>query len=99
MHVDIFKRFAAAFPDCLIIPEHRYDEYFQVTAPYFTWNNKEAPIIPDHVKIKYPNAFCVAATNSETPMLDEGVKQGNILTFEAWWANPHNERIKAAYNA
>ena len=38
MLVGVFEKVFKAFPDCLLIPEHKYDHYYKNTVPYNQWN-------------------------------------------------------------
>lgn len=95
---DVCAALARENPDCLIIPEHRDFEHFKYTAPYYTWTNKEVPLLSPEHRTLLPNSFLVAAVNAETPSIEESVKQGNIMLFAGWYNDPNNKRIKQAYN-
>jgi hypothetical protein len=83
---DVFRRLRKAFPKCLFVPEHCYDEYWSCTAPYRELDCGYRGV-PASVRRMYPKAFCVAVVEDADPhanwdMLVRMVRDGDcLMTF------------------
>jgi len=98
----IFKRLADAFPDVLLIPEHKDTRYYPYTAPYDDLRNGTTQT-PDTAKLAYPQAFSVICTMGGDlatyhDQLVTAVRRGDILMFTGWFADTDNAAIKAIYD-
>lgn len=102
LDVAIIQRVAAAFPDCLLIPEHSNLRYFAYSAPSVELRHGIVST-PDSVRAAYPKAFSVIYTADGPLDLDHdalkaAVKRGDSLMYRTWFADPQNEKVKAIYN-
>ena len=101
MDADILQRIAAAFPDVLLIPEHKNLRYYAFSAPYFSLVNGMAST-PGPVKAVYPNAFSIINTadaqiTKHRDDLVAAIKQGDVLMYRSWYDDPSNTEMKALY--
>ncbi|WP_143017098.1 hypothetical protein [Catalinimonas alkaloidigena] len=101
--VEIFRRVLEAHPDVLVIPEHETLLYYAYTAPLISLQHAGQTSTPMNVRRIYPQAFTVnlSSTNKELESkraaLVNAVDNGDILTFNAWFTGPANEKIKNIY--
>jgi hypothetical protein len=92
---------AAAFPDCLISPEHSVLRYYAYSAP-FAELRRGIVTTPDSMRDVYPKAFSLIYT-ADGPLdlyrngLKAAVKQGDSLMYRTWFQDPQNEKVKAIY--
>jgi hypothetical protein len=98
----IFKRLAAAFPDCLIIPEHENTRYYAFTSPYEELRYGQMST-PDVARDAYPTSFStiyVAEGDIDGchDQLVTAVRNGDILLFRGWMDAPENAKVTAIYN-
>lgn len=98
----IFKVVAARHPDVLIIPEHERSRYYAYTAPYHSLAYSQIASTPDAVRQLYPRAFSVIyAAESDIEkhraQLIQSVRRGDILMYQGWYDNSHNEAVKSIY--
>ncbi len=96
---EVMRRVASAFPDVLLIPEHKNAAYYSTTAPYSALRDGVGST-PYLVRTIYRNAFSVIDTaggpvESEYGQLKEAVGRGDILMFRAWFDDTANARIRA----
>jgi hypothetical protein len=105
--VNIFKKVAQTYPEVLLMPEHQNTLYYAYTAPYDELIANHIARTPDAVKLVYPQAFGVismATDNQGGPIVDrraeivQGVKNGDILLFRAWYAAPEVAQVKSIYD-
>lgn len=78
-------------PDCLLIPEHEYTQYWASTAPY-----RQPPhdgVTPEGVTALWPEAFSAIAMNGsadaeikkEMPTYVKAVERGDLLMTHGWY--------------
>lgn len=81
-------------PDCLLIPEHEYPQYWASTAPY-----RQPPYdgpTPDVVRAVYPEAFaCISMGGNATPHIEKAaeaygnaIERGDLLMTLGWFGPP-----------
>ncbi len=81
-------------PDCLLIPEHEYTQYWTSTAPY-----RQPPhdgVTPDFVRAIYPEAFSgISMGERGQELIEKGVdaytraiEAGDLLMTLAWFGPP-----------
>jgi hypothetical protein len=102
LEVAIIRKVAAAFPDCLLIPEHSNLRYFAYSAPSVELRHGIVST-PDTVRDAYPKAFSIIYTADGPLDLDHdalkaAVKRGDVLMYRTWYPDPQNEKVKAIYN-
>jgi hypothetical protein len=95
------EKVAAAFPDVLLIPEHKNVRYFAFSAPYFSLREGLAAT-PDAIRAVYPGAFSMVNTADgriaqRRDELTSAVKHGDILLYRTWFDDPANTEIKSLY--
>ncbi|MBC7784257.1 MAG: hypothetical protein H7144_10490 [Burkholderiales bacterium] len=100
---DSVKNAARAFPDILLIPEHEISRTYAYAAPYGEVRGDYVST-PRLVRDLYPGAFSIinvfdGNVAGAKPQLIEAVRRGDILLFQAWWANPNNPIVQAIYAA
>ncbi len=87
----IFRQLQGDFPDVLLIPEWETPYYYGATAPY---NQANMGVLQTSKAVRelYPNAFSViniadgnVGDPGRRPAVVEGVKNGDILLYRAWW--------------
>jgi hypothetical protein len=98
---DIFRKLKEDFPDTLLIPEWETQSYWGATAPYNQANMGVYGTWPA-ARIMYPDGFSVIVTNdidytAHRSKLVESVRQGDILTMDAWWDPPVNAEVDRIY--
>lgn len=87
----IFADLHKLFPDCLFMPEHQDNSYYEFTAPY---NDRDFR----HLLSAEEKGFQVLmADGFSQEQLTESVKQGNILVGRVWYTSPEISLIKKAY--
>jgi hypothetical protein len=97
----IIEKVAAAFPDCLLIPEHSTLRYYAYSAPFGEFRHGIIST-PDFVRDVYPKAFSSIYT-ADGPLdlykggLKTAVKHGDSLMYRTWFRDPQNEKVKAIY--
>ena len=97
----VIQKVAAAFPDCLIIPEHSNMRYYAYSAPYGELRGGVTST-PEGVRDVYPKAFSVLYT-ADGPLdlyrdnLKSAVKHGDSLMYRTWFLDPQNEKVKSMY--
>jgi hypothetical protein len=103
LDVNIIQKVAAAFPDCLLIPEHSNLRYYAYTAPYAELR-QQVFSTPEAVRAIYPKAFSVIYT-ADGPLdiyhdgLKASVKHGDALMYRTWFTDPQNEKVKMLYSS
>jgi hypothetical protein len=81
-------------PDCLLIPEHEYEQYWAATAPY-----REPPhdgASPGLVRAIWPEAFsCISMGGNAQPHIEKAaaayataVEGGDLLMTQGWYGPP-----------
>lgn len=98
---DILEKVAAAFPDVLLIPEHKNVRYFAFSAPYFSLREGLAST-PEAIRAVYPNAFSTVNTadgqiGQRRGELVSAIKHGDILLYRTWYDDPANKDVKSLY--
>jgi hypothetical protein len=98
---DVIKKVARAFPDVLLIPEHKNLAYYSFTAPY-SESRHGTYSTPTLARSIYPNSFSVintadSAVDQHRSDLLDAVNRGDILMFRAWFDDPANTTVKAIY--
>ena len=101
LDADIVNDVAKAFPDVLLIPEHKNLRYYAFSAPYFSLG-QGAALTPGAVKAVYPDAFSVVNTaeaqvSKHRDDLMAAVRQGDILMYRTWYDDPANAEVKTLY--
>ena len=98
----IMRRVFAAYPDVLLIPEHKSLEYYAYTAPHLQFR-LGYPSTPSNVSLVYPNGFSVVNTldgpiDQNFNDLVAAVRHGDILLFKGWFDDqPANSKVKSIY--
>jgi dTDP-4-dehydrorhamnose reductase len=89
----------------LLMPENESFRYFAYTAPLNSFAHHNVSSTPESVRQVYDQAFSVLlASASEDKMragqsaMVEGVRRGNILIVDAWYAGAHTEFVKRVYS-
>lgn len=96
---DILRKVANDNPGVLLIPEHAGLFYYAFSAPYGELR-RGVTSAPEMARQIYPRAFRVINT-SDGPIyrlrsaLAIAVRQGDILMFRAWFADPANPMVQA----
>ncbi len=95
---DIIRRVADAYPDVLLMPEHKNALYYSKTAPYSELRGGYSST-PELVRDIYSEAFSVinvadGPVDKEYSNLQSAVARGDILMFRAWFNDPINVKIK-----
>ncbi|HET6383611.1 MAG TPA: hypothetical protein VFJ58_09490 [Armatimonadota bacterium] len=101
MDAAIFRRVAAAFPDALLMPEHKNTLYHAYTAPYNELRQGFTGTRPS-VSDVYPGAFDVISVpdgpiEKRHDELVAAVRRGDILLFRAWFADTYNDQVRRIY--
>jgi hypothetical protein len=96
---EVIARVAKAFPDVLLIPEHKNVAYYSKSAPY-SESRGGSYSTPDIVTAIYPRAFSVINTadgsvDKHYAELLAAVNRGDILMFRSWFDDPANPLVKA----
>ncbi len=97
----VLEKVAAAFPDVLLVPEHKNVRYFAFSAPYFSLRDGLVST-PAVIRSVYPNAFSFVNT-ADGPIekhreeLSSAVKQGDVLLYRSWYADPANAEVRSLY--
>ncbi len=102
MSADIFAKVAKAFPDVLLIPEHKNLRYYTMTAPYNSFVQRGVAQTPADVRSVYPQAFSViyapgGPIDQRKDELVSAVRDGDILMFHCWYDDPANRLLRAIY--
>jgi UDP-GlcNAc:undecaprenyl-phosphate GlcNAc-1-phosphate transferase len=97
----VLEKVAAAFPDVLLIPEHKNVRYFAFSAPYFSLREGLAST-PAAIRAVYPGAFSIVNTADgriaeRRDELASAVKLGDILLFRTWYDDPANLEVKSLF--
>jgi hypothetical protein len=103
VHHTIFRTLAQEFPDVLLMPEWEDNFYFGSTAPY-NQANMGVYQTGSRAKRLYPEAFSLI-NMADADMTDpakrsqvvNGVKNGDILLFRAWWSAPEIKTVESIY--
>ncbi len=101
LDASIVAKVAAAFPDCLLIPEHSNLRYYSYSIPYAELRHGQFGTL-DSVHRAYPNASSLIYT-ADGPLdlyhaeLASAVKRGDILMYRTWYPDPQNEKVKSLY--
>ena len=101
LNADILQRIASAFPDILLVPEHKNVRYYAFSAPYFSLAHGIAST-PGPVKAVYGNAFSLINTadgqiSKHRDDLIAAAKQGDVLMYRSWYDDPANAELKSLY--
>lgn len=97
----IFRTLQTRFPDSLFIPEHAVTQYWAYTAPYKELRQGWFST-PAEAKLVYPNSFTTLNT-ADGPVqqnfntLVSSVKQGDVLMYRSWFADPANSVVQTIY--
>ncbi len=97
----VFQKLAAAFPDCLFMPEHSNLLYYAYTAPYRELRQGYTST-PADVRQVYPSSFTTIYT-ADGPIqqnfnaLVTAVSSGDALLFRGWFDDPQNALDKSIY--
>jgi hypothetical protein len=102
LDADILQRIATAFPDVLLVPEHKNVRYYAFAAPYFSLAHQGIASTPGPVKAVYSNAFSFVNTadgqiNKHRDDLIAAHKQGDVLMYRSWYDDPANAEVKGLY--
>jgi hypothetical protein len=97
----IVQRVASAFPDVLLVPEHKNVRYYSFSAPYFSLAHGVTST-PAPVKAVYANAFSLinTADGEITKQRDDliaATKQGDVLMYRSWYEDPALAELKGLY--
>ncbi len=98
----VFQRVLAAYPDILLVPEHKNTQYYAYTAPYRELRSGYAATAPE-VRLVYPGAMSTVSVPDGDIAgryndLVNAVKQGDVLMFRAWFDDqPANRQVKSIY--
>lgn len=101
MDAAVIQKVAAAFPDCLLIPEHSTLRYYAYSVPYKELRQGFVSTTAI-VRQSYPDAFTAIYT-PDGPLdlyhddLAAGIKRGDTVIYRTWYADPQNEKIKSLY--
>lgn len=101
LDASIIQKVAAAFPDCLIIPEHSNLRYYAYSAPFGELRHGIVTT-PETMREVYPKSFTLVYT-ADGPLdqyrdgLKAAVKRGDSLMYRTWFTDPQNEKVKAIY--
>jgi hypothetical protein len=101
LDASIIQKVMAAFPDCLLIPEHYTLRYYAYSAP-FAELRRGMVSTPDSMRDVYPKAFSLIYT-ADGPLdlyrdnLKMAVKHGDSLMYRTWFPDPQNQKVKAVY--
>ena len=104
---DIFKKAAAAFPDCLLIPEESNARYYAYTAPFRDFLFHGITGTDAGVRAAYPGAFSAILINdidakklaSATSELTSAVGRGDVLMVHADYWHINNTTVQNIYAA
>ena len=94
MSAEQWEELCRRHPDCLLIPEHEYTQYWASTAPY-----REPPHdgpTPELVRAIYPEAFsCISMGGNAQPHIEKAadayaaaVERGDLLMTLGWFGPP-----------
>lgn len=102
MDPTVFQTVQAAFPDILLVPEHKNLQYYAYTAPYLQLNQGYSSS-PPLARTVYPNAFSLINTadgpiSQQFNTLVQSVSQGDALLFRGWFDDPGNAQVQSIYN-
>jgi hypothetical protein len=101
LDASIIQKVAAAFPDCLLIPEHSTLRYYAYSAP-FAELRRGVSSTPDPIRDVYPKAFSLIYT-ADGPLdlfkngLRGAVKHGDSLMYRTWFPDSQNQKVKDIY--
>jgi hypothetical protein len=95
---EVIRRVADAYPDVLLMPEHKDAAYYSTTAPYSELRGGFSST-PGFVRDIYPGAFSVintadGAIDRQYAQLQKAVARGDILMFRAWFDDPANAKVR-----
>ena len=104
MPAEGFARLAGHHKNCLLIPEHKTDQYYAATAPYSEFRQGFNGT-PDAVRVAYPHAFSVLQVVDGPNLADPGpaatltaaIRHGDVLLFRPWWDDPQTTDIEHLY--
>jgi hypothetical protein len=101
MDVKFFQEVATAFPDILLIPEHKNTQYYSITAPYGQLDMGDTGT-PQQVLWTYPQAFHVFTVGDgditdNFATLVNSVARGDVLFFRGWFASSENPLVAQIY--
>jgi hypothetical protein len=101
LQAEILEKVASAFPDVLLVPEHKNVRYFAFSAPYFSLREGLAST-PAAIRAIYPNAFSLVNTADgqiaqRRDDLVSAVKNGDVLLYRTWFDDPANAEVKKLY--
>jgi hypothetical protein len=94
----LIQKVAAAFPDCLLIPEHATLRYYAYSMPFRELRHGLLTT-PDLVREIYPNASTLIYT-ADGPLdyyhasLKDAVKHGDTLIYRTWYRDPQNDKVR-----
>ena len=99
MDPDVIEKVSAAFPDVLLIPEHRTLRYYAYSAPYAELRNGDLGT-SDAVRAVYPNAFSLIYTADGNldlfkTKLTREAKLGSAFMYRTWYPDPQNQKVRA----
>ncbi len=99
MPAEVFEELNRRHPDCLIIPEHEYAQYWASTAPY-----RQPPqwggITPAGIRAIYPRAFSILTVQPSVEHVQtnlnryvRGVVEGDILMVHGWFGGDDTAKL------
>jgi hypothetical protein len=99
MDAGVIEKVSAAFPDVLLIPEHRTLRYYAYSAPYAELRNGDIGI-SDDVRTVYPDAFPLIYTADGNldlfkTKLTREAKLGSAFMYRTWYPDPQNQKVRA----
>ena len=98
LDASVMQKVAAAFPDCLLIPEHATLRYYAYSMPFRELRHGLLTT-PDLVREIYPNA-ATAIYTADGPLdyyhdaLKSAVKRGDTLIYRTWYRDPQNDKVR-----
>ncbi|MCX6595970.1 MAG: Ig-like domain-containing protein [Acidobacteria bacterium] len=99
----MFRALQQEFPNVLMIPEWENAQYYGATAPY-NQANMDVLRTNDSIRELYPDAFSVINIAdgrledvARRAAVVEGVKNGDILLYRAWWPAPEVSLMQSIY--
>ncbi len=91
LHPSVFYEVAKACPDVLVIPEHENSAYYRFSVPYLEARRGDFSIPNKNV---FPGAFGVmnlADAKNPKAVVEQAKKDGSIILFRGWYADPLNK--------
>ena len=104
---EVFEELRRRHPDCLIMPEHEYLQYWSCSAPYRQPPNWGG-VTPAEVRNVYPRAFSLLSADPGGQHVQENyeryiqaVVEGDVFLVHGWYGGDEAEKLyrKAAERA